>query len=192
MKSLLPILVLYLFLAGFMPAHCPAGDLNGDCEVNLLELQIFTEKRLGPPESSADGDDKVNMNDFALLAEGSHNVGIPLVINEFMASNNSYTRDPQDQYDDWIEIYNYGTDAIDIAGIYLTDNLSVPTKWRIPSGNPATTTIPAGGYLLIWADNDTGDVGLHANFKLNAGGEQIALFDSDGRTLVDSVILVQY
>jgi len=72
--------------------------------------------------------------------------------------------------------------------MYLTDNLSVPTKWRIPVHNTAATTIPAGGYLLIWADNDTTDSGLHANFKLSAGGEEVGLFDSDGETMIDSII----
>ncbi|MHC4242710.1 MAG: CotH kinase family protein, partial [Planctomycetota bacterium] len=108
-----------------------------------------------------------------------------------MASNSSSARDPQGQYDDWIEIYNYGSVAIDIGGFYLTDNPAVPTKWRIPDTNPAVTTIGAGGYLLIWADNDTTYSGLHANFKLDAGGEQIALFDSDGVTLIDEVVFVQ-
>jgi len=114
--------------------------------------------------------------------------GVPLVINEFMASNNSSALDPQGQYDDWIEIHNYGTDSFDIAGMYLTDNLSVPTKWQIPSGNPAATTIPPGSYLLIWADNDTTDTGLHANFKLSADGEEVGLFDSDGEILIDRII----
>jgi len=110
-----------------------------------------------------------------------------LVINELMASNNTTIQDPQGQYDDWIEIHNYGLDAIDIGGMYLTDNLSAPTKWRIPGSNSALTTIPAGGYLLIWADNDTTDAGLHANFKLDNAGEEIGLFDSDGTTPIDSV-----
>jgi hypothetical protein len=114
-------------------------------------------------------------------------VGIPLAINELMASNSSSIRDPQGQYDDWIEVYNYGPDAINTAGMYLTDNLSVPTKWQIPIHNSALTIIPAGGFLLIWADNDTTDAGLHANFKLDAGGEEIGLFDTDGVTLIDSI-----
>jgi len=112
---------------------------------------------------------------------------VTLVINEFMASNNTWIQDPQGQYDDWIEIYNFGVSPVNIGGMYLTDNLSAPTKWRIPVNNPAATTIAAGDFLLIWADNDTTDTGLHANFKLDAGGEQIALFDSDGNTLIDSI-----
>ena len=117
-----------------------------------------------------------------------HQSGIPLVINEFMASNNTVIRDPQGQYDDWIEIYNYGADAIDTGGMYLTDNLSDTTKWRIPAHNAASTTIQAGGYLLIWADSDTADDGLHANFRLDADGEEIGLFDRDGVTRIDSIV----
>ncbi len=134
-----------------------------------------------------DGANGANMLDFALLAEDGSLTTNTLVINEFMASNSSFIQDPQGQYDDWLELYNYGTDAIDIGGMYLTDNLSVPTKWRIPDGNPAVTTITPQSYLLIWADNDTADTGLHANFELGASGEQIALFESDGSNLIDSV-----
>ncbi|MHC4431069.1 MAG: lamin tail domain-containing protein, partial [Planctomycetota bacterium] len=112
---------------------------------------------------------------------------LPLAINEFMASNGSSTRDPQGQCDDWIEIYNYSSAAIDIGGKYLTDNLSSPTKWRVPSNDPGATTIGPRGYILIWADDDTNDAGLHASFKLDGGGEEIGLFDGDGNTLIDSV-----
>ncbi len=111
-----------------------------------------------------------------------------LVINEFMASNNGYVQDPQGQYDDWIEIHNFGSNPVNAGGMYLTDNLSVPTKWLIPDNYPPATIISAGGYLLIWADEDTTDTGLHANFKLDAAGEQIGLIDSDGVTVIDSII----
>jgi hypothetical protein len=176
-------------LSDSVRADCPLADLNGDCEVNFLDLRILAEEWLSNSGSLADlnGDDRINEADLALLAGQWHRAGLPLVINEFMASNNSVTQDPQGQNDDWVEIHNYGTKAIDAGGLYLTDDLSDPTKWRIPEGNPAVTTIGAGGYLLIWADNDIVDSGLHANFKLDAGGEQVALFDSDGSTLIDSV-----
>ena len=50
--------------------------------------------------------------------------------------------------------------------MYLSDNTSNPLKWQFPAG----TTIVAGGYLLIWADDDGDSPGLHTNFKLSAGG----------------------
>lgn len=177
-----------------MLAGCPAGDLNGDCRVDFLDVQIFSGQWLEPSGSGIemnfadlDGADGVNMSDFALLVRNWHMAGIPLIINEFMASNDKTIRDPQGHYDDWIEIYNSGTGSIDIGGMYLTDHLDEPLKWRIPENNPALTTIPAGGYLLIWADEDSTDYGLHANFKLNADGEEIGLFDKDGVTLIDSI-----
>jgi len=111
-----------------------------------------------------------------------------LVINEFMASNDGSIQDPQGQYDDWIEIHNYGSGPVNIGGMYLTDDLSFPTKWQIPNNNPALTVITQGEYLLIWADNDIYDAGLHANFKLDAEGEEIGLFDKDGQTLIDRVV----
>jgi len=124
--------------------------------------------------------------DFALSADD-----IPLVINELMASNNSTIQDPQGQYDDWIEIYNFGSSAINVGGMYLTDDLSAPTKWRFPTNNPSATTIPAHGYLLIWADNDTDDAGMHASFQLSAGGEEAGLFSTDGDSLIDSITFAE-
>jgi hypothetical protein len=98
--------------------------------------------------------------------------------------NSSASQDPQGQYDDWVELYNYGDSTVNIGGMYLTDDLADPTKWQIP----APALIPAGDYLLIWTDRDTADTGLHADFRLNGGGEELGLFNSDGTTLVDSII----
>ena len=186
MLSILPV--------GSARAGCPAGDLNGDCRIDFLDVQIFAGQWLEPSGSCSDsncadldGVDGVTMSDFVLLTRNWRQVGIPLAISEFMASNSSSVPDPQGHYDDWIEIHNFGTYVINIGGMFLTDNLSIPTKWQIPVNNPALTTIQPGGYLLIWADEDSADYGLHANFKLNADGEEIGLFDSDGATLIDSI-----
>lgn len=108
-----------------------------------------------------------------------------LIINEFLAANDSINQDPQGDYDDWIEIYNSGSDNADLTGLYLTDDLTNPTQWAFPNG----TTIAGGDYLLIWADKDIADnpLELHSNFKLSSGGESIGLIDSDGATLIDSI-----
>ncbi|HNS19673.1 MAG TPA: lamin tail domain-containing protein [Sedimentisphaerales bacterium] len=110
-----------------------------------------------------------------------------LLINEVMASNSGTAKDPQGQYDDWVELYNAGTSAVDAGGLYLTDNPDDPTQWQIPLGRPAETTVAPGGFLLIWLDGDTDDAGLHAGFKLSAAGDRIALFDTDGATVLDRV-----
>jgi hypothetical protein len=113
--------------------------------------------------------------------------GSTLVINEIMASNNTFVADPQNEYDDWIELYNTGAEPVDVAGMYVTDDFSEPTRWRFPSGHPELTQIAPGGFLLLWIDGDTADPGLHAGFNLSADGEEIGLFDADGVTLLDSV-----
>ncbi len=122
---------------------------------------------------------------LAVPAESGN--GGSLVINEVMASNSKTKADPQGQFDDWIEIHNSGDAAVDAGGMYVTDNLDKPTKWQIPANDPALTTIAPHGYLVIWADEDTADKGLHSAFKLSASGEEAALFDTDGTTLIDSV-----
>jgi len=183
------VLALFWFLPGSAPAKCPPGDLNGDCQVDMADLQIFAEQWLAAPSSPADlnSDQEVGVIDFALLAEKWLQAGVPLVINEVMAANSSTVMDPQGEYDDWIEIYNTGDKAINVGGMYLTDILEQSTMWQIPTNRPTATTIPAGGYLLVWADNEVADAGLHANFQLNADGEQIGLFAADGHTLIDSI-----
>ncbi len=113
--------------------------------------------------------------------------GTSVVINEVMASNGATKADPQGQFDDWIELYNYGDISIDLGGMYLTDDLNEPVKWQVPTGNAAVTTIAPHGYLLIWADTNVKDQGLHAGFKLDAGGEDIGLFAADGMTLIDGI-----
>ena len=110
-----------------------------------------------------------------------------LVINELMAQNDGFIQDSHGDYEDWIEIYNYGDYPINIGGMYLTDDLTAPAKWRIPDSNAAATTIPSHGHLLIWADNETNDGILHASFRLNISGEQIGLYDAYG-ILIDSVV----
>ncbi len=94
-----------------------------------------------------------------------------LFINEFLAINSSTNQDPQGHFDDWIELYNPAGEDVDLTGYFLTDDLGDPTRWPFPEG----TIIPAGGFLLVWCDNDTLDPGLHANFRLSGSGEAIGL-----------------
>ena len=109
----------------------------------------------------------------------------PLFINEVLAVNATGLRDPQGDFDDWIEIYNASSRPVNLAGMYLTDDLSNPTQWQVPSGGAATTTVAGKGYLLIWADGDMAASGLHAGFSLSSKGEEVGLFDANGM-LVDA------
>ncbi len=112
---------------------------------------------------------------------------ITLFINEWMASNVSFLRDPFDQdFDDWFEIYNPTTNTVDLAGFSLTDDLARPRKAVLPAG----ISIAPLGYLLVWADEESSQTRTngepHVNFRLSSVAEQIALYDPSGRQ-IDSV-----
>lgn len=109
-----------------------------------------------------------------------------LVINEFMAANTSCCADTDgsiNEFDDWIEIYNSGQSAVNVGGMYLSDDVNDPFKAKIPTNNSSATTIPPGGFLLFWADEQQGQGTQHVNFKLAATGEAVGLFYIDGRTI---------
>nr|MBP7462167.1 CotH kinase family protein [Candidatus Delongbacteria bacterium] len=108
-----------------------------------------------------------------------------LVINEFMADNAATMQDPTDQsYDDWVELYNAGSQTLSLQGYYLTDAPADPCQWAFPD-----TSLAPGEWLLIWTDSDNSDPGLHANFKLSKGGEFLGLFrvDSQDTVAIDSL-----
>lgn len=101
-----------------------------------------------------------------------------IAINEVMSSNDGTLADEDGDFNDWVEIYNYGTTAVNLAGYGLSDDNSLPFKWTFPS-----VTIAAGEYILVWAsDKDKAIVGkpLHANFKLGSGGESVFLKNPEG------------
>ncbi len=124
-------------------------------------------------------------------SQGQEGPEVRLFINEVMASNVSTVRDLQMDFDDWIEIYNGGETPIDVGGMYLTDDAREPTMWRFPTDESEATTIEAGGFLVIWADEEVADGGVHpsfkfhTNFKLDASGDEVCLFAGDGATLID-------
>ncbi|HEX7863108.1 MAG TPA: lamin tail domain-containing protein [Verrucomicrobiae bacterium] len=114
-------------------------------------------------------------------------IEIDVFINEWLAGNTRILADPADgDFDDWIELYNASTNAVDLSGYTMTDVLTNTTKYTIPNGK----IIPAGGYLIVWADEEQAQnsfgADVHANFKLSGGGEAIGLFAPDG-SLVDSL-----
>lgn len=130
---------------------------------------------------------------LAIVTPGAtNNPALPPVnvfINEWMAQNSGTLADPVDlQFEDWIELYNASASPVDLGGYYLTDTLTNKAKWKIPDN----TIIPAHGFLLVWADNESSqnngtNSDRHANFQLAAGGEEIGLFTDQGLQ-VDAVV----
>ncbi|GAB4142737.1 MAG: hypothetical protein Fur0041_17830 [Bacteroidia bacterium] len=109
-----------------------------------------------------------------------------LKINEYSCANTSSVLDNNSEYNDWVEIYNAGSSAVNLTGYYFSDNYNNPTKWQIPSGS-----IAAGGFIRIFCSGRdvVNGVWFHSNFKLTqCKPEEIILSDPSG-VVLDSTTL---
>jgi hypothetical protein len=140
--------------------------------------------------SAPDGQSFDRQEFFFVTAGGTNNAAsapITVYINEWMADNTHTLADPADShFEDWFELYNPGNADVDLGGYFLTDTLTNKFQFQIP--NNAHYKVPAHGYLLAWADNETNQnstnrADLHVNFKLDKAGEAIGLFAADGTTI---------
>ena len=110
-----------------------------------------------------------------------------LVINEFLALNGNCCTDNQGDNDDYIELFNYGNEEVNIGGLYITDDMGNQSSYyQIPDGDNSTIIQP-GDRLLLWADNESEQGPLHLGFKLNGTGEHLALYTVDGDSLIDEI-----
>jgi hypothetical protein len=111
-----------------------------------------------------------------------------LRINELMPSNATTLIDPDepDEAPDWIEIYNPTAAPVSMTNIAVSDDPSELDKHIITQ----TLTVPANGFLILYADEDPKQGAAHITFRLSASGEYfgLSLIDNSGvPTLVDSV-----
>ena len=137
----------------------------------LFKYYVLAENKNGEASFSPE---RAEFECYTTKIEGSMLLS-DLVINEFMAGNDNTIKDPQGDFDDWVEIYNRSSNIIPLNGMYLTDDPAEAKKWALPD-----TFITVHGYLLIWADDDAEHKpGLHTNFKLSKDGEYIGLYDTD-------------
>jgi hypothetical protein len=104
----------------------------------------------------------------------------PVRINEVSADDGIYVNE-YFKRKDWVELYNTTDKPIDVAGMYLTDNLEKPTKYQITEASSATssTIIPAHGYLVVWCDGEKPLSQLHASFKISNDGDELQLMAAD-------------
>ncbi len=104
-------------------------------------------------------------------------------INEFMAANTRTPAGPGDDtgdgtFPDWIELYSYLSQPLDLGGYTVTDDLEVPRRHVL-----GDLVLPAGGYLLLYADQAPAEGPAHLSFALSVEGEAIGVFAPDGRAV---------
>ena len=155
-------------------------ELRAPLQSGQNELTVAGVDRLGQAIAGASAKLTVNFT-------GTPATPPAIRINEWLAANRSTLADPADgAFDDWFELYNPGETAVSLAGWRLSDSLADTAQFIVPTG----VSLPAHGFLLVWADGqpEQSQIGgeLHVNFRLSQGGETIALFDHLGQ-LVDAV-----
>ena len=138
----------------------------------VLSLSVFSALIVvagcGSSESSSDSGD--NLPPLATLH-----------INELQPSNQDTVTDEHGDADDWLEIYNSGSAAVDLKDYAFSDGSGLQQTIQ------GTLSVPTGGYVLLWADGSPSQGVNHLGFKLKASGDQVSFKDAYGRT-VDSVI----
>ena len=110
------------------------------------------------------------------------NLPLPdLVINEIMGANvatNGLT-DEDGSLEEWIEIYNRGSQSVNLTNWSLSDDAELPGLWTFPA-----RTLNPGQYLVVFASGKdrrpvSTSSNLHTNFKLARGGEHLGLYSPD-------------
>ncbi len=86
---------------------------------------------------------------------------------------------------DVIELFNPGTNAVNLAGKGITDDPNNHYKFAFPTN----TTLGPGQYLLVYADESKVTSGIHLGFALSERGDSIYLYESSagGGALLDSI-----
>lgn len=85
---------------------------------------------------------------------------------------------------DWIELYNNSTSPISLNDVYISGKKTNPFKWRLKN-----LTIPAKGFLILYADGDTAQGISHIDLKLSSSGEKIYLHRNVNGTAVELAFL---
>lgn len=114
-----------------------------------------------------------------------------LRITELMASNVAAHQNDDQDYEDWIELHNPTDHPIDLAGLYLSDEYPPDDLCAVPDTPAQQTTVPANGYVILYADHKPLRGPLHLDFKLDKEGEQVVLIGRDAATVLDSVTFPQ-
>lgn len=110
-------------------------------------------------------------------------------LNEVLVVNEDNFVDDYGKRHPWIELYNNSAGTVDLRGCYLTNDKNNPKKYMIPKGDVLTKVAPRQ-HVLFWADNEPSRGTFHVNFTLDPTKDNyVALYDSDGTTLIDEVTI---
>jgi hypothetical protein len=146
---------------------------NAAFDASPAALQSFVTKRI----------DFINAN----LGGVTPGVAQPLLINELVVVNRNGITTGAGQHSPWLELYNPGAQPYSLTGHSLSNDPLRPALWAFPAG----TLVPAGGYLLVWLDNQPAPGELHTSFTISPRGQSIGLYapaaGNSGMTMLDMI-----
>ncbi len=67
---------------------------------------------------------------FISLLFCTANLNSQVRINEIMASNGATIEDSEWEFDDWIELYNDGDVPLNVGGLFVSDKMENPSKFK--------------------------------------------------------------
>ncbi len=94
-------------------------------------------------------------------------------INEVMSNNSIFLEEELNTSPDWIELYNFSKETVNLTGWYLSDDTDSPDKWSFPSFD----LLPNEYMIVVANGSDYFDEPLliQSNFKLSNKGETLVL-----------------
>ncbi len=107
-----------------------------------------------------------------------------VVINEVCSNNFTLIKDENGKYSDYIELHNPSSEAVSLAGYFLSDDENQLQKYALDS-----ITIPPQGFSVIWLDG-TDDVDQNRiGFRISRSGEELFLSNANGQVIIDSIVV---
>lgn len=154
------------------------SDLSFDCSLSGQAFVVINSQGLDTPEIKVTllGDTQLT----AFFDADPAPAGDPVVITEI-----NYKSAADADSDDWIELYNRTTTAIDLAGWQFCDEAGHAYLF------PADTILWPGGYLVLCRDTikfravHPGIRNILGNFTfgLSGNGESVRLLDAEGKVI---------
>ena len=117
---------------------------------------------------------------YLLVLASTFHVNSSVIINEIMPKNISYHINSNFNFEGWIELFNSGTEDVDISTFFISDDPNNLYKWQMPFDstlNESDYILAPHSYKLIYMDKL--DQAFHANFKLEAEGGTLYLINGE-------------
>ncbi len=143
------------------------------CVAGQGSLTIPDKETDADTDADADTDTVVDTDDDT---ETAPLASMTLCINEFMPDNARSYADETGKFVDWIELHNPTAADVSLRGWTMSDDPSDPTKHIFDP----SLSVPAGGFLVLFADAVPLAGNTHLSFSLAGEGESVGIFAPDG------------